>query len=50
MSFKKKFLDLCGILSGNKIQALTQIGIVEALEKELEKQVMKKSFLLGEKC
>ena len=47
-AFKKKFRELCGELSGNKILGLVQIGSVEALEKELE-QVLRKSDLLAEK-
>ena len=37
------------MLSGNKIQALMQIGCLEAFEEELE-QVAKKYDVLGEKC
>ena len=47
-AFKKKFRDLCGELSGNRILGLVQIGSVEALEKELE-LVLRKSDLLAEK-
>ena len=36
-TFKKKFHDLCGMLSGNKIQALTQIWRVDTLEEKLSK-------------
>ena len=35
-TFKKKFHDLIGMLSSNKIQAFSQIQSVEALEKELK--------------
>ena len=44
-----KICELCDVLSDNKIQAIRQIGSVEALEKELE-QVAKKNDVLGEKC
>ena len=46
--FKRKFRELCAELGGNKIQAMVQIGSVEALEKELD-QVSRKSDLLAEK-
>ena len=44
-AFEKRFREICGQLSGNKIQAIVQIGTVEASEKELD-QVLKKSDLL----
>ena len=47
--FRKKFPELCDVLSGNKIQAFMQIGCLEAFEEELE-QVAKKYDVLGEKC
>ena len=47
-AFKKRFRELCAELGGNKIQAIVQIGNVEALEKELD-QVSRKSDLLAEK-
>ena len=46
---KKKFREFADNLSGNKIQALIQMGNLEVLEKELD-QLVNKNDSLGEKC
>ena len=40
-AFERRFHDLAGELGGNKIQALIQLGSIEALEKEID-QIAKK--------
>ena len=40
-AFKRRFIDIAGELGGNKIQALIQLGSIEALEKDIDQLARK---------